>query len=97
MSYTVPKQLDERIRMLVESGRYHSAGDVLEVALGLLEERDAFYEHRLDRLRQELQVGLEQLDQGESVPLDIDRIKREGRELFAKQQQGKPVREPRSS
>jgi len=91
MSYTVPPQLDDRIRAMLETGRYRSADDVLDVALALLEDRDAFYEHRLEKLREELQVGLDQLDRGESVPLDVQRIQREGKELLAKRQQGKRV------
>lgn len=40
-------------------------------------------------LREQVQVGLDELDNGQSAPLDIEDTKRRGRERLAKKQQKK--------
>lgn len=59
------------------SGHYASASEVVREALRLLHERD-----RLNQLRHDIRLGVEQLDQGRSREFDdhvVDRIKSEGR------------------
>ena len=60
---------DEFIKCQLESGRYHSASELIRDALGLLEDRGS----QIDRLEADLQKGI---DSGESTPLDIEAIKR---------------------
>ena len=54
----------------VKSGRYLSASEVVREALRLLEERDRLQQMKLKTLRQELMVGVEQIERGEIVDGD---------------------------
>jgi len=83
MSHTISEQLDARIRSLVDSGRYQSAGEVLDVALGLLEERDEFYAYRLEKLRAMVRAGDEQIERGETVSFDAESFIKRMREQRA--------------
>jgi hypothetical protein len=48
-----------------------------------LDESEDVRAMRREELRREIQKGIESLDQGEGVPLDIESIKCEGRRLLA--------------
>ena len=50
----------------VDAGLYEDADDVMESALDLLDQE----ERRLEWLRAELQIGIDQLDRGESILVD---------------------------
>ncbi len=77
MNVSLTPKLEEIVAEKVASGRYASASEVVREALRLLSERD-----ELNQLRQEVRLGIEQLDRGRSGPFDgraLDRIKRKGR------------------
>ena len=81
MNVSLTPELEKIVAERVGSGRYASASEVIREALRLLEERD-----QLNQLRQEVRLGLEQLEQGRHRPLDdqaLERIKRHGRERTA--------------
>ena len=81
MNVSLTPELEEIVAARVNSGRYASASEVIREALRLLEERD-----RLNHLRHDLQLGIEQLDQGRKRsfnPESLKRIKREGRKRLA--------------
>ena len=67
MNVSLTPQLEEMVRLKVDSGLYHTASEVVRDALRLLEERDRIREMRLEELREEIQKGL---DSGPSVPGD---------------------------
>jgi antitoxin ParD1/3/4 len=69
--------LEEFIDQTVSSGRFHSASELVRTALRLLEEREQERLARLQWLRGEIQKGL---DSGPATPLDLDEIKRSGRQ-----------------
>jgi antitoxin ParD1/3/4 len=78
MNVSLTPELEKFVAERVTSGRYASASEVIREALRLLEERD-----QLNQLREEVRLGLEQLDQGRHQLLDdqaLQRIKRQGRE-----------------
>jgi antitoxin ParD1/3/4 len=56
---------------------------VIREALRLLKDRDELRLLAVEDLRREVQKGLDQLDRGESVLLDPERIKAEGRRRLA--------------
>ena len=68
MNVSLTPKLEELVSRRVASGLYNSASEVVREALRLLEERDRLREMRLEELRREIAVGLEQLDRGEAVP-----------------------------
>lgn len=71
MNVSLTPELEKLIHTKVESGLYLSASEVVREALRLLEERDRIRELRLEVLRKEIQVGIDQADRGELESLDI--------------------------
>jgi len=76
MNVTLTPHFDEFIRRQLDSGRYHSASELIREALRLLEDR----ERQIERLRDDLQKGL---DSSPARPVDIERIKQKGRKRLA--------------
>lgn len=71
------------IRELVESGRYESASEVVLHALSLLRDQELL---RKDRLKAEIDKGVESADRGDLIPADevFARLRSEIRERTAK-------------
>ncbi len=65
MNISIGKELDTYVRLKVGSGEYASASEVLREGLRLLKEKDRMLEARLEGLKTEIQVGLEQAEAGE--------------------------------
>jgi len=59
------------VEELVARGAYPSATEVVHDALRLLRQG----EHKLESLRREIQIGIDELERGEISQLDIDAIK----------------------
>ena len=62
MPIEITPELQQKVHIIFCSGNYKSENQVLDEALGLLEQRD--------ELRAKLKVGVQQLDQGERVSGD---------------------------
>ena len=75
------------VKAKVESGECHSTSEVVLIALELLKEQDEIRRWKQERLRCEIQIGLEQAERGEVTPLDIEKIKAEGRRRLAAMQE----------
>jgi antitoxin ParD1/3/4 len=73
LNVSLTPHLEAFIHETVTSGRYQSASEVVRTALRLLEEREQEGAVRIERLRQEIQKGL---DSGPATPLDMEEIKR---------------------
>lgn len=74
MEMTLTHEQEEWIGTQIKSGKYQTPSEAVEQIL-----REA----RLARLREELQVGLDQIERGEVVPGDdalFERIKQRGRQ-----------------
>lgn len=67
MNVSLTPQLEEFVAYKVSSGRYSGASEVVREALRLLEEQDRLREIRLDHLRREVAIGLEQIERGQVV------------------------------
>lgn len=80
MNVSLTPKLEALIDEKVRSGLYTSASEVVREALRLLEERDQMLALRREELRKEIQKGL---DSGPATPLDMEAIKRAGREKLA--------------
>ena len=81
MNVSLTPELEKMVAERVSSGRYASASEVIREALRLLDERD-----RLNQLREDVRLGLDQLQRGRHRPFDeqaLNRIKRQGRERIA--------------
>ena len=78
MNVSLTPELEKIVAERVASGRYASASEVIREALRLLDERD-----QLNQLREDVRLGLEQLDQGRHQPFNqqaVERIKSRGRQ-----------------
>jgi antitoxin ParD1/3/4 len=68
MNVSLTPELERLIEDKVNSGRYQSASEVVREGLRLLDDQDRLRELRLDTVRQQIKVGLDQLDRGEGIP-----------------------------
>ena len=66
MSIDVQPQTRKRIEDRIEAGQFRSADEVVRAALDLLEERDRERQQDLQRVRDKIAVGLEQIERGET-------------------------------
>ena len=85
MTVTLSAELEELVKAKVLSGQFNSSGEVIREGLRLLEEKDTLRQIKLDRLRKDLSIALEQVDRGEVAPLDIEAIIAEGHQRLAEQ------------
>ena len=67
MNVSLTPELEKFVQEKVKSGRYLSASEVVREALRLLQEEDQIRQLRLEKLRKEIMMGIEQLDRGEGV------------------------------
>jgi antitoxin ParD1/3/4 len=59
---------EQIVRSFLQGGRYRSEDEVIDAALHLLQERDE--QAKLEVIRREIAVGIEQADRGELEPFD---------------------------
>ena len=81
--------VEASVRQKVESGPFTDAAEVVREALRVLDE----HERQLSTLRAQLQSGLDQLDQGEGVPLTpelVAEIRRDAEERFRRGERPNP-------
>jgi antitoxin ParD1/3/4 len=64
VNVSVGKDFEEYVRAKVASGDYASASEVVRDGLRLLKEKDMLLEARLQALRDEIQIGIDQAEQG---------------------------------
>ena len=90
MEVSLSPELERRIREKVESGMYRSPDEVVDTALGLLDDHDLTRSERLEALRREIAVGIEAADRGQVQEYDDESlkgffsgIKQEGRKRLA--------------
>jgi antitoxin ParD1/3/4 len=77
MNISLTPHLEEMIREKIASGSYNSASEVVREALRLMEQEDQLRSLKLQRLRKDVQEGL---DSGSSIVFDPQEIKRIARE-----------------
>lgn len=67
MNISLTPELAGFVKEQVDSGMYHSASEVVREGLRLLLLQRQDRQMRLDRLRAEIALGIEQLDRGEAI------------------------------
>ena len=70
MNVSLTPELERLVHEKVESGLYNSASEVVREALRLLRERDELQRMRLEELRREIRIGIDQADRGELIPAE---------------------------
>ncbi|MDP2795551.1 MAG: type II toxin-antitoxin system ParD family antitoxin [Sulfurisoma sp.] len=88
MNVSLPPELENRVRQHVESGLYSSASEVIREALRLFEAYQGVQAANLAALKADIGVGMADMAAGRVRPLDIEEIKRRGREIRSAQGQG---------
>ncbi len=76
MDISLTSQLEKVVKEKVASGLYNSASEVVGEALRLLDDHDRLRQIKLERLRKDIQDGL---DSGEPAALDLEVIKADAR------------------
>lgn len=79
MNLVLTAELEELVDTKIRSGLYESAQEVVAKALRLLDEHDRLQAVRYRELKRKVSRGVEQLDRGESAPLNIAAIKAQAR------------------
>jgi antitoxin ParD1/3/4 len=80
MNINLTPQLEDLVRSKVSSGLYNSASEVVREALRLMEREDQLRTAALQQLKQDIQDGI---NSGSAGELDVEAIKRRGRERLA--------------
>lgn len=89
MAIRIPADIEARIQQKVADGAFPDAGEVIREAMRLLEHQ----ERQLEELRAKLQVGLDQLDRGQSAaftPELMSKIRREVAERYRRGERPNP-------
>lgn len=71
MHISLTPELESRVKAKVETGLYNNASEVIREALRFMEtHEDWVHEIKLTRLREQLKVGVDQLDRGEGIAVE---------------------------
>lgn len=71
MHVSLTPELESRIKAKVESGLYNNASEVIREALRFMDtHEDWIHEIKLAHLREQLKVGVDQLDRGEGIAIE---------------------------
>ncbi len=81
MNVSLTKELENYVQDKLNSGLYTSASEVVREGLRLLQEQEKLRDARLNALKCEVDKGISDFDAGRVSALDIEGIKRRGREL----------------
>lgn len=79
MHVSLTPELESRVKAKVESGLYNNASEVIREALRFMESHEEWIrEIKVARLREQLHVGVQELDAGKGLVLascdDLDRF-----------------------
>jgi antitoxin ParD1/3/4 len=84
MEVALTKDLEELIAEQVASGRYPSPGEVVRDALRLFQEQLLLRERKLEALRRDVQIGLQDLEDGEYDEYDAEDMQSLAAEIKAR-------------
>lgn len=85
MDITLTVELEEIINQKIGSGQFNSPNEVVSAGLRLLNQWDHL---KLEELKLEIAKGIDSLNRGEGIPLDVEAIKAEGRKRLAERTGG---------
>ncbi len=83
MNVSLTRKLERWIGSKVKEGKYQTASEVVRDAVRQLAEREERRKLELERLRREIDVGLEDIRKGRVAPLDMKQVKAEARKELA--------------
>jgi antitoxin ParD1/3/4 len=80
MEITLPPDLLKFIEEKVQAGQFQSPSEVIHGALAVLKEQEEWTSEDIANLREDIAVGLEQLERGEGDSWDVEEAKAKLRE-----------------
>ncbi len=86
MNISLTPELEQYVNGKVDSGMYHSASEVIREGLRLLREKEELHRTKLEELRREIQIGLDQAERGQVSPFNeetLKEVKARGRQRLA--------------
>ena len=94
MNVSLTKELENFIGELVASGMYYSASEVVRDGLRLLKEQEASKKMRVEELRTEIMLGIEDLKAGNSMSFTSEEeifqeVKKRGQQRLGARRKGK--------
>jgi antitoxin ParD1/3/4 len=92
MNVSLTPELEQYVNKRVQSGLYHSASEVIREGLRLLKEKDEIHQRKLEDLRREIQIGIDQADRGQVTTFTketLKDIKDQGRKRLAVERKSK--------
>lgn len=73
-SISLPPHLASFVHGQVESGNFKTESEVVQHALSLMQQQSMTREQRLEKLRAEIQIGVDQLDRGDCGEWNADEV-----------------------
>lgn len=71
MHISLTPELESRVKSKVESGLYNNSSEVIREALRFMDTHEEWiHEIKLARLREQLQIGVDQLGRGQGVTIE---------------------------
>ena len=89
MTVSLTPELERLVTEKVKTSLSHWASKVMREGLRLLQEQDHLRQLRLEEVKKQVAIGVEQLDRGQRALLDIEQIKAKGRKQLAQKTKGK--------
>ena len=89
MNVNLDESFEHFVTELVRTGQSASETDVIRKGLRLLKEQQGQQALRVEQLRAQVQLGLDEAKRGEVAPFDLGAIKSRGREILAESQPSK--------
>jgi antitoxin ParD1/3/4 len=71
MAITLKPEQEHRIEKALRSGGYQNAEEVIDRALEILDEQNAWLAASRDSVNEKIRRGLDELDRGEGIPEDV--------------------------
>jgi antitoxin ParD1/3/4 len=84
MNVSLTPQLEDLVRKKVDSGQYTSASEVVREALRLLDAFESVRSSALAKLREDVNAGWKDVEEGRVSDFDPEDVKRRGREKLAR-------------
>lgn len=86
MNVSLTPELEKIVQDLVASGQFGNQSEVVRAALRLLHREEQAHQAKLEELRGEINIGLEQVLRGEGKSLTAAQMKANGRAALAARQ-----------
>jgi antitoxin ParD1/3/4 len=83
MNVHLGETFDKFVAELIATGLYQSQSEVIREGLRLLKEKEDLRKLKLETLKKEIQTGIDQLERGEGITFDAEKIKAEGKKRLA--------------